>query len=221
LRSSRPDVAGFLFGRRNKRGGGVGTRESTEHHGAAVRRGIGKESGVSMRKAAVLISVLAMVVAVFASAALAKTLNGNDNNNVIIGTNKHDAISGFGGDDVIRGYGRSDVLIGGLDADRVTGGWGQDVVDIVDGSVEDFVACGRGFDRVRADVGDLVSTDCEEVQQIAITTPPPEGDADCSDNLDNDGDGKTDFPNDPGCFSAIDPSEVGGGGGGDDDDDDD
>ena len=47
-----------------------------------------------------------------------------------------------------------------------------------------------------------------------------------SDNLDNDGDGKTDFPNDPGCSSASDPSEVGGGngggnGGGDDDDDDD
>ncbi len=38
-----------------------------------------------------------------------------------------------------------------------------------------------------------------------------------SDNLDNDGDGRTDYPNDRGCSSASDTSEVGG----DDDDDDD
>jgi hypothetical protein len=29
----------------------------------------------------------------------------------------------------------------------------------------------------------------------------------CSDGVDNDGDGKTDFPRDPGCSSADDPAE--------------
>jgi Ca2+-binding RTX toxin-like protein len=167
---------------------------------------------MSVRRAAVLISVVAVVVAMFASAALAKTVNGNDDNNTLIGTDKRDAISGFGGDDIIRGYDRTDVLIGGPDTDRLTGGRGNDVVDIVDGSVEDFVACGRGFDRVRADVGDLVSTDCEDVHLVAITTTPPEGEADCSDGLDNDEDTKVDFPDDPGCSSAGDTSEVDGGG---------
>ncbi len=30
----------------------------------------------------------------------------------------------------------------------------------------------------------------------------------CSDGLDNDGDGKVDFPNDPGCFNEDDPDEI-------------
>ena len=54
--------------------------------------------------------------------------------------------------------------------------------------------------------------------QIGTTPPNNGGDTDCSDNLDNDGDGKTDFgtgpDNGPDCSSAIDPSEVGGGNGG-------
>lgn len=35
------------------------------------------------------------------------------------------------------------------------------------------------------------------------------GPADCSDGQDNDGDGKVDYPNDPGCSSPDDDSEVG------------
>jgi hypothetical protein len=37
--------------------------------------------------------------------------------------------------------------------------------------------------------------------------PPPV--TECNDNQDNDGDGKTDYPDDPGCTSATDPSELG------------
>ena len=39
------------------------------------------------------------------------------------------------------------------------------------------------------------------------TTPPPPDPA-CSDDMDNDGDGKTDFPADPGCDSATDDTEA-------------
>jgi hypothetical protein len=38
-------------------------------------------------------------------------------------------------------------------------------------------------------------------------TPPPQPPA-CSDGLDNDGDSKVDFPNDPGCASATDTDET-------------
>jgi len=162
---------------------------------------------------------MAFLVAMPMGAALAKTINGNDENNNLIGTDRSDVIRGFGGDDVIRGRGGPDVLIGGLGDDKLLGGRGRDTIDAVDGLGGDFVGCGDKFDRVRADVGDIVSIDCEDVQRVQ-GTPPADGDADCSDNLDNDGDGKTDFPNDPGCSSASDPSEVGGGNGGGDDDDD-
>ncbi|CAN5618994.1 MAG: hypothetical protein H0U91_00820 [Rubrobacter sp.] len=171
------------------------------------------------RSAALIILCMALLVATPIGAALAKTINGKDGNNYLIGTDKRDAMNGWGGDDVMRGYNRSDVMIGGLDDDRLTGNRGADILDVVDGSDGDFVVCGAGFDRVRADEGDLVSTDCEDVQRVDDTPPPPPnpGSTDCSDNLDNDGDGRTDYPNDRGCSSASDTSEVGG----DDDDDDD
>jgi len=44
------------------------------------------------------------------------------------------------------------------------------------------------------------------------STPPPPpvaGTSRCSDGLDNDNDGKTDYPDDPGCASAVDPVEKG------------
>ena len=173
---------------------------------------------MGMRKVAILIAVMAAVIAVFAGTALAKTLNGSDDNNTLIGTDKRDAINGHGGDDVIRGYERSDVLIGGRGEDRLTGNVGNDVIDTIDKSGDDFAVCGRGFDKVRADEGDSVATDCEDVQWVAIASPPPGDEADCSDGVDNDGDGLTDYPDDPGCSSATDTSELNApsGGGGDD-----
>jgi len=105
-----------------------------------------------------------------------------------------------------------------LGNDDIHGGGGNDLIDAVDGSGGDVVRCGSGNDRVAADEGDTVFSDCEEVVRIPDgTTPPDNGETDCSDGLDNDGDGKTDFPDDPGCSSASDPSEVDG----DDDDGDD
>ena len=50
--------------------------------------------------------------------------------------------------------------------------------------------------------------------ELESTRSPPEavvgvsGTAACSDGIDNDGDGKIDFPNDPGCSSAIDTDET-------------
>jgi Big-like domain-containing protein/PKD domain-containing protein len=38
-------------------------------------------------------------------------------------------------------------------------------------------------------------------------SPPPPADVQCNDGIDNDGDGRTDFPDDPGCSSATDTTE--------------
>jgi len=77
---------------------------------------------------------MAFLVAMSMGAALAKTINGNDENNNLIGTDRSDVIRGFGGDDVIRGRGGPDVLIGGLGDDKLLGGRGRDTIDAVDGS---------------------------------------------------------------------------------------
>jgi hypothetical protein len=50
-------------------------------------------------------------------------------------------------------------------------------------------------------------------QPVVVAPPPPPPPAGaravCSDGLDNDGDGKIDYPNDPGCSSASDGAEKG------------
>lgn len=61
-----------------------------------------------------------------------------------------------------------------------------------------------------AQTGD--ADDCSQVQKRV--TGEGQTDPACSDGVDNDGDGRIDFPNDPGCASASDTSEVDGGTGG-------
>ena len=48
------------------------------------------------------------------------------------------------------------------------------------------------------------------VKEVWRRVPPPTGAPKpiCSDGIDNDGDGKTDYPSDPGCTSATDTSET-------------
>ncbi|MDQ3645686.1 MAG: hypothetical protein M3345_01980, partial [Actinomycetota bacterium] len=45
---------------------------------------------------------------------------------------------------------------------------------------------------------------CDRVQAGGGKNPP----AECEDEVDNDGDGEIDFPNDPGCSSPKDDSEI-------------
>jgi DNA-binding beta-propeller fold protein YncE len=70
--------------------------------------------------------------------------------------------------------------------------------------------------RVRAK--DLAGNNSDFSNVISATTlqPPPPPTAACSDHIDNDGDGKIDYPTDPGCNSPADNDETdtGGGGGG-------
>ena len=69
------------------------------------------------------------------------------------------------------------------------------------------------------------TADCTDTVTVALTgaapppPPPPPPLAQCEDGVDNDGDGRIDFPNDTGCANGDDNSENteggGGGGGGD------
>lgn len=65
------------------------------------------------------------------------------------------------------------------------------------GLEEDVLASGAGLDNDGDNAFDAVDPDC---------APEPE----CSDGVDNDGDGRADFPGDPGCDDASDFSETSG-----------
>lgn len=179
-----------------------------------------------MKRVALLFAVMVMVVALPANTAFARVVTGTaGDDRALIGTEGRDQINGLGGNDVIIGRGSGDVLIGGTGNDDIRGGGGGDLIDAVDGASGDVVRCGTGRDTVSADEGDTVFADCEQVIRVPIGTTPPNngGDTDCSDRLDNDGDGLIDFGSDPGCSSASDDSELntpGGGGSGIDCDDD-
>ncbi|MDP3970228.1 MAG: hypothetical protein Q8P90_00855, partial [bacterium] len=49
---------------------------------------------------------------------------------------------------------------------------------------------------------------CEDVASATDTPSDDPATTECSDSADNDGDGLTDFPWDPGCYSASDDDET-------------
>ena len=108
-----------------------------------------------------LLVALVAALVVGSGVALAKTINGNDRDNVLFGTEPADTIRGFGGEDVIFGLDGGDILIGGRGQDEVFGGNDNDAIKSVDRS-EDFIYCGLGRDRVRANPGDDLFN-CERV----------------------------------------------------------
>jgi Ca2+-binding RTX toxin-like protein len=94
------------------------------------------------------------MVLVFAGIVVAAVINGNNDNNTLVGTTKGDHIRGFGGNDLIRGRGGGDAMMGGT---------GNDYIRAVDHRKDD-INCGRGDDRARANPGDDIKRgSCEKV----------------------------------------------------------
>jgi Ca2+-binding RTX toxin-like protein len=114
-----------------------------------------------MKRTAMLLTAVAVVLASFAGVALARTIDGNNRDNQLFGTDRSDTIRGFGGEDQIFGLDAGDTLSGGRGQDQIFGGDGPDEIRAVDRS-EDDVYCGRGRDRVRANPGDNLFN-CERV----------------------------------------------------------
>lgn len=99
------------------------------------------------------------------------SVEGDLGDDVLIGTQQRDLLDGVGGNDTLRGRSGNDVLEGasgnddlrgdaGAD-DVMLGGPGDDRLDADDNAPDDDAFCGEGFDFVRYNDGDLISS-CEE-----------------------------------------------------------
>ena len=127
-----------------------------------------------MRKATLFGLLVALVLALTASVAMAATLKGTPGDDVINGTPNSDLISGWGamtssrgagGDDTINGGPGNDVhfgdkgddgLRGNLGRDEFVGGDGDDVVFARGNGVDTIRNCGAGFDEADVSLNDLI-----------------------------------------------------------------
>jgi Ca2+-binding RTX toxin-like protein len=155
----------------------VGRRSHRSGTGYSVYLQTGKlvrKEGDEMRTPTILIALMSVMVVVFASVALAAVINGDDNDNHLVGTQHHDTINGKGGDDHINARRGNDTLILGSGEDEVFGNWGNDVIRAVDES-QDFIGCGNGHDRVRMNPGDAlwIEHHCEKVIREGIRVQGP------------------------------------------------
>jgi len=164
-----------------------------------------------MRKLMTIGAIVALLVVLLSTAALAKNIRGTNGPDVLKGTNKADTIRalkgadrvfGKDGRDVLRGnrgtdevrggdgndrvYGGlgNDTIYGGLGEDRIYGDSGNDRIFAKDGA-KDFIYCGPGKDRVVKDRKDKVKK-CEIVNGKGNNPPPPPEDPDRDeDGVDN------------------------------------
>jgi Ca2+-binding RTX toxin-like protein len=138
-----------------------------------------------VKRAAIFLALMGVMVFLFAGVALAALIEGDDGSNTLVGTSKGDAIYGYGGADLIHARGGGDtVRLGGGsdegyggrggDALRLGGGSdegygerGDDYISAVDGT-EDIISCGPGSDRARANPGDNVAEGCERIIREGI-----------------------------------------------------
>ena len=125
------------------------------------------EGGNEVKRAAIFLTLISVMVFVFASVALAALIEGNDRPNTLVGTPKGDAIYGYGGADRIEGRGGGDRLRLGGGSDEGHGKRGDDYISAVDGT-EDTISCGPGSDRARANPGDNVAEGCERIIREGI-----------------------------------------------------
>ena len=115
-----------------------------------------------MKRAGIFITLMSVMVLLFAGVALGAVIKGNDRANYLRGTSDGDGIYGYGGADRIHARAGDDPLRLGGGSDKGHGEHGDDFINSVDGS-EDFVSCGPGSDRARANPGDTVAEGCEQI----------------------------------------------------------
>ncbi len=120
-----------------------------------------------MKRAGIFLTLMSVMVFMFAGVALAALIEGNDGSNTLVGTPKGDAIYGYGGADRIEGRGGGDALRLGGGSDEGYGERGDDYIRAVDGT-EDAIFCGPGSDRARANPGDNVAEGCERIIREGI-----------------------------------------------------
>jgi Ca2+-binding RTX toxin-like protein len=120
-----------------------------------------------VKRAAIFLALMSVMVFVFAGVALAALIEGDDGSNTLVGTPKGDAIYGHGGADLIHARGGGDALHLGGGSDEGYGERGDDLIRAVD-RTEDAIFCGLGSDRARANPGDDVAESCERIIREGI-----------------------------------------------------
>jgi hypothetical protein len=115
-----------------------------------------------MRRVTLMLAAVAMMVALFAVAAYAVDIQGNDSSDELWESGRNDTMAGHGGaDDIFANFYTRAETVGGLgDTDKVKGNKGDDELFANDGDNRDIVNGGRGIDRCVADAGDEVKN-CE------------------------------------------------------------
>ena len=111
-----------------------------------------------MRKTGMVVAMVAVMVALFATAAYAATIEGNDRDNTLFETSGDDLILGRGGNDVL------DANNFGGDRDILRGGTGNDTLLANDGDTLDTVNGGPGNDICVVDARSEVGGGCETVR---------------------------------------------------------
>ncbi len=131
-----------------------------------------------MRKTILVLASMALAVLLASGIALAATVKGDGNDNVLAGTPNRDVINPFGGndtvyakggnDDVRHSYGNdkifggsgNDTLRGGFDNDEIWGGPGRDLIDCAYLESRDK---GEDYDVAHAVLGQDTVVDCKTV----------------------------------------------------------
>ena len=111
-----------------------------------------------MRKTGLMVAMVAVMVALFATAAYAATIDGNNNDNNLFETS---------GDDLMRGFDGADVLDAnnfGGDEDTLRGGSGNDRLLANDGDTEDLLFGGPGYDTCVVDSRAEIGGGCEKIR---------------------------------------------------------
>ena len=136
----------------------------------------------------------AMILALAAGAASAKTFDGSNAGEVINGTNNPDTVYAYGGADLVRGYGGADTvwggneagfgdaLYGGASGDRLVGQQGDDALygqggnDRLEGQYgDDLIVGSSGSDTIDAGPG-ADEVDARDGQKDTIVIRKGEGD---------------------------------------------
>jgi Ca2+-binding RTX toxin-like protein len=108
------------------------------------------------KRITILVAIVALMVAMFATAAYAATIHGDNTNEALYETPQNDQIYGRGGNDFL------DAVVYSGDTDKLYGGRGSDEVSASDGDTSDLLDGGRGEDSCYGDAGDTFVR-CEQI----------------------------------------------------------
>src|SRR5215210_9340690 len=112
-----------------------------------------------MRRAILLLTVMAVTLVVVAGVALAASMTGTNQANTLTGTVNPDKIAGGGGNDTIDGKQGNDFLFGDHgNSDTLIGGADDDFINSADGIRGDQVNAGSGNDICVVDEGDTINS---------------------------------------------------------------